>query len=154
MIPEGATGQDWWKMESTGTNTSQLIDLLEGIVLETAARLIKWKVILTCRGKLFANIHQWKLKMAQEILNIPQQCRGWSMREILRVKNSCFWIPVKWKSGQCPLWRQNRGHSLFGNREMEAIIKLLLESNEGRENFYSIFLPKTKNKKIIEYKVM
>lgn len=57
VLPEGATGQDWWKMKRTRTNTSQPIDLLEGIVLETGARLIKGKVILTRRGKLFANIH-------------------------------------------------------------------------------------------------
>lgn len=54
----------------------QAIDLLEGIVLETGARLIKWKVILTHRGKLFANIHHWKLKKAQRILDIPQHCRS------------------------------------------------------------------------------
>lgn len=35
----------------------QAIDLLEGIDLETGERLIKWKVILTHRGQLFANIH-------------------------------------------------------------------------------------------------
>ena len=95
VLAEGATGRDWWKMKSTRTNTSQLIDLLKGIVLETGAGLIKWKVILTRRGKLFANIHHWKLKMAQRILDIPQQCRDWSMREILWVKNSCFRIPAK-----------------------------------------------------------
>lgn len=154
VLLQGATGQDRWKMECTRTNTSQPIDLSEGIVLETGARLIKWKVILTRRGKLFANIRHWKLKMAPKILDIPQQCRGWSMREILRVKNSCFRILVKWKSGQCPLWRQNWGHSLFGNREMEAIIQFLLDSKEWRQNFHSIFLPKTLKIKIIKYKMV
>lgn len=47
----------------------QAIDLLEGIVLETGAGLIKWKVILTHRGKLFANIHHWPLKKAQRFLS-------------------------------------------------------------------------------------
>lgn len=79
------------KMESTRTNTSQPIDLLEGMVLETGARLIKWKVILTRTGKLFANIHHWKLKMAHRILDIPQQCRGWSVRET----RGCFRIHIK-----------------------------------------------------------
>lgn len=154
VLLERASGQDWRKMENTRTNTSQPIDLLEGIDLETGARLIKWKVILTRRGKLFANIRHWKLKMAQRILDILQQCRRWSMREILQVKNSCFWICVQWKSGQCLLWRQNRGHSLFAKREKEAIVKFLLDSDEWREVFNSIFLPKTIKLKIIEYKMM
>lgn len=54
----------------------QAIDLLEGIVLETGAGLIKWKVILTHRGKLFANIHHWPLKKAQRFLSIPQHFRS------------------------------------------------------------------------------
>lgn len=55
-------------MESTRTHPAYWF--IEGIVLETGARLIKWKVILTHRGKLFANIHHWKLKMAQRILDV------------------------------------------------------------------------------------
>lgn len=85
LLQDRSNGRHWRKMESTRTNTSRPIDLLEGIVLETGARLIKWKVILTRTGKLFANIHHWKLKMAQRILDIPQQYRGWSVRQILWV---------------------------------------------------------------------
>lgn len=54
----------------------QAIDLLEGIVLETGAGLIKWKVILTHRGKLFAIIHHRPLKKAQRFLSIPQRLRS------------------------------------------------------------------------------
>lgn len=54
----------------------QAMDLLEGIVLETGAGLIKWKVILTHRGKLFANTHHWPLKKAQWFLSILQRFRG------------------------------------------------------------------------------
>lgn len=65
----------------------QIIDLLEGIVLETGARLIKWKVILTHRGKLFANTHHSKLQMVQRILDIQQRCKAcsWLLSQIGRI---------------------------------------------------------------------
>lgn len=59
------SGHVWKELEENGKHQDkhiQAIDLLGGIVLETGATLIKWKVILIHRAKLFANIHHWKLK--------------------------------------------------------------------------------------------
>lgn len=84
---------------------------MEGIVLETGARLIKWKVILTHRGKLFANIHHWKLKKAQRILDIPQHCRSmaWPVKKILLATRDCFRLHVKRvKVKPRPLHMENR----------------------------------------------
>lgn len=85
-MAKGTSGQALWiGLEENRKHQDKhvkAIDLLEGIVLETGARLIKWKVILTHRGKLFANTHHWKLKMAQRILDIPQHCRGGQLRKL------------------------------------------------------------------------
>lgn len=88
------------RMEKHQDKHGEAIDLLEGIVLETGAGLIKWKVILTHRGKPFANIHHWKLKMAQRILDIPQHRRGRSqpVKTILSVRTDCFRLRIEWKA--------------------------------------------------------
>ena len=42
----------------------------------TGAGLIKWKVILTHRGKLFANIHHWNFRTPRIALDIPTRRTG------------------------------------------------------------------------------
>lgn len=68
----------WKGFEENGRHQDkhiETIDLLGGIVFETGATLIKWKVILTHKSKLFANTYHSKLKMVPRIVDIHQHCK-------------------------------------------------------------------------------
>ncbi len=118
----------WKGLEENGKHQDkhiQAIDLLEGIVLETGARLIKWKVILTHRGKLFANIHHWKLKMAQRILDIPRHCRELATIEDSLCEEGLFQTPLQIK----------RLHSFLHGGKTKASDSVLKHLSKDRRRF-------------------